>query len=70
MGARGHSMTIHADAKQGTLSAAPEGELIEVEDEPNGHGDKWLKVINKGSPIKGGSGSRHRESRDTTEMEY
>ena len=35
---RGHFSSVHADAEQGTPSAAAEGESIEVEEEPNGHG--------------------------------
>ena len=52
MGTRVHSLSVHADTKQGTPSAAVEGELIEAEEEPNGHRDEWLKTMNRDSRNK------------------
>ena len=50
---RGHSLRVHADAEQGTPSAATEGELTKVEEEPNGHEFEWLKAMNRDSRIRG-----------------
>jgi len=46
MGTHGHSLSIHADAEQGSPSATAEGESTEAEEEPNGHEFEWLKAMN------------------------
>ena len=47
MRTRGHSLSVHASAEQGSPRATAEGELTEAEEEPNRHGNEWLKAMNR-----------------------
>ena len=70
MGTGGHSLSVHADTKQGTPSAAAEGESTEAEVELNRHGNEWLKAMNRDrihSQVR--QSQRDREPRETEEPE-
>lgn len=49
METRGYFSSIHADAKQGTLSTQAVGKMMQVGEESSMHGDRMAKAMNRDS---------------------